>query len=90
MKVIVKCGIYKSDAVFLWWFCIGLNCPSHNITKSAYVFRFKNGVTTIFYLYMNDIKLQGIDSLIHLTKNHHEDTGMSFGLDKCGRTVRTG
>ena len=62
------------------------------LDKSTYGYRFKSGTTINHLLYMDDIKLYGaneqdIDSLIHFTRVFSSDTGMTFGLAKCGRLI---
>lgn len=63
-------------------------CVSKKITRPGYGCKFKSG-TTINHLYMDKIKLYAKSEwdsnlLIHLIQIYSEDSGMSFGLEKCG------
>ena len=73
-------------------FCTGLNLLSQIITKRDLRNWFRNGTIISHFFYVNDIKLyakseQGINSLNHITRIYSTDIDMSFGPDKCSRTI---
>jgi hypothetical protein len=84
-------GIFQGDALSAPWFILAINPLStlFNSTKYGFVIKKWKAIHTISHLlYMDDLKIYPANDtqLKHMINNVHkfsEDTGMTFGLDKC-------
>jgi hypothetical protein len=88
----IKRGIFQGDASSPLWFTLAINPLSTLLNSTQYGFKMKENQNTQYtishMLYMDDLKLYAsnesqLKHLINITNKFSQDTGMTFGLNKC-------
>ena len=90
LKINSRC-IFQGDSLSLLLFCISLIPLSKELNRTRYGYNIqKRSINHLFYL--DDLKLfakydNDLERSLRTVKKLSDDTGTSFGLDKCAKAT---